>query len=48
MKGYGVALALITALVGWWQVQERAIAPMQEDLARVSVTLDCAYPGSGC
>ncbi len=48
MKGYGVAVWLIVAIIGWGQVQEHAIDPMRADIAKVSTTLDCAYPGSGC
>lgn len=48
MKGYAAALWLVIALIGWGQVQEHAIAPLQADLHEVSATLDCSYPGSGC
>lgn len=48
MKGYGIALCLVAALVGWGQVQEHAVGPMRAQIGQVSASIDCAYPGSGC
>lgn len=48
MRAYGAALMLVLAMIGWGQVQEHAITPMKAQMAGVTASLDCAYPGSGC